>query len=151
TTFDTQPTDALPKAITYGPDGNVWFTDANYPAPPGGRSGAIGVATLDTHLSTVVTAGPPPQVSPGDLFGLSVQIRDGSGALDTNFNGPVTVTFSNNPGGGTPSGTLVVPAHNGVATFSGLALNNLGNGYTLLVSASGPATTTTTPINVSNS
>jgi streptogramin lyase len=138
---------ANPMGIASGPDGNVWFTETTFPFQ-GSNGGAIGVATLDSHLNTFVSVEPPTSVAPGGGFGLTAEIRDRLGALDTNFNGNVTITLSNNPGGSALSGTVVVPAHNGVATFTGLALNNVANGYTLRVSASGPVATTTTPISV---
>jgi hypothetical protein len=42
-------------------------------------------------------------------------------------------------------------AQSGVATFSGLTLNNPGTGYTLFVSSAGLASATTTPFDVSSS
>src|SRR5207248_2212056 len=71
-----------------------------------------------------------------------------SNALDTTFNGPVTIALQNNPGGSTLGGTLTVTASNGVATFSGLTLNNPGNGYSLVVSSNGLTSAITTPFNV---
>ena len=62
--------------------------------------------------------------------------------MDTSFNGTVTVALASNPIGGTLGGTLSVTAQSGVATFSGLTLNEPG-GYTLSVSSSGLVTATT--------
>ena len=117
-----------PIAITAGPDGNVWFTDAG--------TNAIGVATLTTS-QLVVTQQPPASVTAGSGFGLTVEAENSSGNLITSFNGTVTVALANNPGGATLGGTLSVTASGGVATFSGLTLNKAASGYTLYVSGSG--------------
>src|SRR5207247_1892334 len=51
-------------------------------------------------------------------------------------------------GGGTLAGTTSVTAVSGVATFSTLSINNAGNGYTLLASASGLTGTTSASFNI---
>ena len=68
--------------------------------------------------------------------------------MDPTFNGSVTVALANNPASGTLGGTLTVTAVNGVATFSGLTINNPGNGYTLQATANGLTPATTTAIDV---
>jgi hypothetical protein len=116
-----------PFVITTGPDGNLWFTDSGT---------ALGVATLATS-QLVVTQQPPASVTAGSPFGLTVQAEDSSGNLITSFNGTVTVALGNNPGGAALGGTLTVTASNGVATFSGLTLNEAASGYTLYTSGGG--------------
>ena len=64
-----------------------------------------------------------------------MQIQDVDGILVTTAENAVTIAIGSNPGGGTLSGTLTVNAVNGVATFSNLAINNGGNGYTLTASS----------------
>jgi hypothetical protein len=49
----------------------------------------------------------------------------------------VSVAFADNPTGATPGGTLSATASQGVATFSGLTINEMGSGYTLSVSSGG--------------
>ncbi len=105
---------------------------------------AYGTAS-SAHL--VITAAPPNSAAAAS-FGFTATIEIGS-TIDTAFNGSVTVSLLNNPGGSTLSGTLTVTAVNGVATFSGLSLNKAGTGYTLGVSAAGVASGTTSPFNVS--
>ncbi|HEU5098492.1 MAG TPA: CARDB domain-containing protein, partial [Roseiflexaceae bacterium] len=63
-----------------------------------------------------------------------VEAQDAGGNVVTSFNGTVTLTIANNPGGGTLSGTAGATAINGVATFSGLSINRSGTGYTLQAS-----------------
>jgi len=73
---------------------------------------------------------------------VQVSAEDALGNLVTTFAGSVTVAIGANPGGGTLSGTTVVTAVNGVATFSTLSINNKGTGYTL-TGASGALTAAT--------
>ncbi len=59
------------------------------------------------------------------------------GAVDTTYNGNVTLAFANNPGaasfvvGGSPVPSITVAAVNGVADFSPIIVNAVGFGYTL--------------------
>ena len=87
----------------------------------------------------VVTAGPPGIVGVGSPFGLVVAAEDPFGNVDASFSGDATVSLSNNPGGATLGGTLTATAHDGVATFSGLTLNQPGDGYVLQASTLGLA------------
>src|SRR5439155_782038 len=77
-----------------------------------------------------------------------VTARDGSGNTGTSYTGLITVAIGANPGGGTLSGTTSVNAVSGVATFSTLSINNAGNGYTLLASATGLTGTTSASFNI---
>jgi hypothetical protein len=87
----------------------------------------------------VVTTPPPGQVPPGGDFGLEVAIEDPDGDVDTTFQGSVTLSLANNPGGATLGGTTTVTAVDGVARFSGLGLDRSSSGVTFTVSASGGA------------
>jgi hypothetical protein len=70
---------------------------------------------------------------------------DANGNVATGFTGTVTVALAVNPGGGTLSGTLNVTAIAGVATFADLAIDRVGAGYTLVVSAPTLASATSVP------
>lgn len=96
----------------------------------------------------MVTAQPPGSVTAGSSFSLVVAAENSLGNVDPTFNGSVTIALVNNPGGSTLGGTLTVTAVNGKATFSGLTLDKAGNGYTLLVSASGLTSAITNSLNV---
>ena len=125
---------ASPEGVTAGPDGNIWFTD------PG--TNAVGVDTLNAdHF--VVTQQPPTSVAAGVGFGLTVEAENSSGSVDSSFNGTVTVALAANPGRATLGGTLSVTASGGMATFSGLTIGTVASGYTLVVSASGVDSVTT--------
>jgi hypothetical protein len=87
----------------------------------------------------------------GSPFSLTVAAEDAFGNVDTEFGGSVTVGLAANPGGATLGGTRNVTAQDGVATFSGLTLDQPGIGYTLQVSSSGLTAATTSPFNVLSS
>ena len=76
------------------------------------------------------------------------------GAVDTTYNGLVTLAFANNPGnasfvvGSTPTPTLTATAVNGVADFSPIVVNAVGFGYTLKATASGLSPATSNPFDV---
>ena len=65
-----------------------------------------------------------------------VQIQDAGGNVVTSDSTTtVTAAIASNPGGGTLSGTLTVTAVSGVATFTDLAIDKVGTGYTLSFSS----------------
>jgi hypothetical protein len=101
----------------------------------------------------VVTAQPPQTVTGGVGFGLTVTAEDPDGQVDTVFNGPVTLSLGNDPGGGPLGGTLTATAVDGVATFSNLTIDQDGDGYTLLATSTSlpTVTTTTSPVDVTDS
>ncbi len=82
----------------------------------------------------------PSNVAAGSAITPQVEVtaRDALGNVATGFIGMVTVAISNNPSGGTLTGTLSVAAVAGVAAFTNLSINNAGPAYTLSASATGP-------------
>ena len=128
-----------PRGITAAPNGNVWFTEI--------YAGNIGVVQPQMHL--VVTAAPPSELNAYTAFGLTVYVENDTGAVDTGYSGSVSVAVASGPGGAALGGNLNVPVVNGVATFSGLSLNESG-GYTLQVSSAGTTPSLTGPITVAS-
>jgi len=59
-----------------------------------------------------------------------------NGQLDTQYNGPVTLTYADNPVGAPAPAGSTVNADQGVATFSGLDFSAVGFGFELAASAS---------------
>jgi len=98
--------------------------------------------------SLAFTTQPPASVAPQTAFGFTVTARDGAGNTATGFSGVVTVAIVTNPAGGTLSGTLTQNAVAGVATFSGVSIDNIGAGYTLSASALGVSTATSSAISI---
>ena len=103
---------------------------------------------VQSEPALVVTVQPPASVAAGSPFGLTVQAEDSSGNLNTSFDGFATVALATNPGGAILGGTLSVKATGGVATFSGLTLNEPGIGDTLQVFTSGLPPANTKPFDV---
>jgi len=95
----------------------------------------------DTHPTTV---------SAGSAFSPNLVVRalDSNDILDSEFANAVTLAIGNNPGSSTLSGTASVAASAGVATFSGLSLNKVGTGYTLVASAASRTSGTSNAFNV---
>jgi hypothetical protein len=80
-----------------------------------------------------------------------VTVEDAYGNTKTSGTGSsasITLAIGTNPGGGTLSGTKTMSATNGVATFSGLSINNAGTGYTLTATSSGLTTATSGTFNI---
>jgi hypothetical protein len=114
----------------------TWYFDPNTPS---------------TWLATVLALNPPLAltftVQPTTTMpfmairpGVQVTVVDGLGNRATSFNGPVTIAIGRNGGTvmpGTLSGTKTVTAVDGVAVFSDLSIDHLGNDYTLVVSSAG--------------
>ena len=65
---------------------------------------------------------------------VTVLVQDAYGNTVTNDSSTVTLVLGANPGNGTLGGNRIVVAANGVATFSNLAINKVGTGYTLTAS-----------------
>jgi sugar lactone lactonase YvrE len=84
---------------------------------------------------------PSPTVQVVDAYGAPVT----SGPAST---APISIAIGTNPSGGTLYGITTVTAVNGTATFSGLAIDNPGSGYTLTASSQGLTSTTSTSFNV---
>jgi hypothetical protein len=83
---------------------------------------------------------------------ITVLVEDSLGNVVATDSSSVTVAIGTNTAGGTLSGTKTVTAVNGVATFSGLSINQFGTGYTLVASdttGTGTLTSTSAAFNVS--
>lgn len=80
---------------------------------------------------------------------VQVEIRDQFGNRVTTANNGVVLTFGTNAGGGTLTGGAG-SATNGLATFSGLSINQVGTGYTLKASVGGLPDVVSTTFNVTS-
>jgi sugar lactone lactonase YvrE/Tol biopolymer transport system component len=98
-----------------------------------------------THLA--VTTPPPARVAPASPFDFAVTAEDDFGNVDPSFAGGVTLALHDNPGG-SAFAPVTVAAGQGVAAFSGLALEKAGTGYTLQATADGLAAATSVPFAV---
>jgi Big-like domain-containing protein/invasin-like protein len=78
---------------------------------------------------------------------VAVDIRDQFGN-HVNSSATVGMAIGTNPGSGTLAGTTSKAAVNGVASFSDLAINNTGTGYTLVASSTGLSNATSAAFNI---
>ena len=91
----------------------------------------------------------PGNATVGDGFGLVVAVDNSSGALDTFYQGTVSVSLATDPSGdATLGGTLTATVVNGEAVFGGLTLNKAGTGYVIQATATGITSASTQPFNV---
>ena len=89
---------------------------------------AVPVATSLLFLQQPSTVPQNATISPA----VTVEVLDQFGRLMTADTNTVTIAFGTNPlGNGMLSGTLTVALAGGIATFSNLSINVIGNGYTL--------------------
>ena len=113
-------------------------------------TGSVGSFTVEIFSGSLsVTTEPPSPVVAGAGFGLTVEAKDDQGQLISNFNEEVTLSVANGQGPGTLHGTVTVTAVNGVATFSGLSIEQAGSDYTITAATIvGVNSASATPIQV---
>lgn len=105
----------------------------------GGGTGAFALAFTTVPSNTQANA----PITPGVV----VEIRDQFGNRVSSA-ADIAMTIGTNPASGTLAGTVTRTAVGGVATFSDLAIDNMGTGYTLVASATGLAKATSPPFNI---
>ncbi len=81
---------------------------------------------------------------------IRVQVQDAGGSMVPSATDSITLAINNNPSGGTLSGTLTVAAVSGEAIFSGISIDNVGDGYTLDATATGLTTATSASFDIVN-
>jgi alpha-tubulin suppressor-like RCC1 family protein len=79
---------------------------------------------------------------------IAVTVEDAAGDPVTTSSLLVTVALNTNPGGSVLSGSLTVAAIGGVATFPYLSLNLPANGYSLVATAGGVTSATSSTFNI---
>lgn len=140
--------------------GVATFNDVTLDEPGNGytivaSTSGLTSATTDTidavplqATELAVTKQPPASVTQGAAFTVTFTAENSVGAVDTSYTGPITLALGTNPGGATLGGTLTIDAVSGVATFNDLTVNHPGNGYTLVATAPGLSSATTSAFNV---
>src|SRR6266540_1808347 len=127
----------------------TWFFD-QASSPGTWLATALTLNPAANHLVfTVQPSTTPPlmRIEPA----VQATVVDDQGNPLTSFTGSVSITIGHNGGillRGTLSGTKTVPVVNGVATFSDLSIDQVGNGYTLVVSAPGATSAASAPFNI---
>jgi hypothetical protein len=121
--------------------GTAYTLTASATGPSSGVSAAFNI-TAGTAATLEFSIQPASPQTAGDPFAPAVEVtaRDNQGNVATSFAGQVTVAITGGTGTDNASltGTTVVSASSGVATFSNLLIDLAGTGYTLTASATGP-------------
>jgi hypothetical protein len=141
--------------------GSASFADLSIDSAGTGYTLTATAPGLTVATSTVVSVVPAPAirlayaVQPSTVTAgvamspsVAVLVRDSLGNTVTNSNAAVALAFDANPSGATLSGTNLVAAVGGVATFADLRIARVGAGYTLAASASGLTSTTSATFDV---
>jgi hypothetical protein len=81
---------------------------------------------------------------------VTVLVQDDNGQTVTTSSAVVTIAISANPASGLLSGTKIVAASSGVATFGDLSIDNAGVGYTLSVTSPGLAGRTSASFDITS-
>jgi len=100
---------------------------------PAGPGTGVGRAAKVVFIAQPSSAAAGAALTPG----VQVAVQDAQGNTLTTATTSITVAIGTNPASGTLSGTTIVAAVKGVATFSTLSLSTAGSGYTLTASATG--------------
>ncbi|QRO02839.1 S8 family serine peptidase [Archangium violaceum] len=134
--------------VTFFTQGTQSLT-ATDPANPGMSVSASTTVTSAAATRLVFSVQPSNAVA-GASFSPAVKVGlvDAYGNTVTTGSNSVTLVIGNNAGGGTLSGTATVNMTNGVATFSGLSINRVGTGYTLVASSTGLTSATSSVFNI---
>ncbi len=96
----------------------------------------------------VVVAQPSADIVAGTSFGVSVYAEDNFGNLTASFGGTVNVALVNNGSSQLLGGPISLTASQGTVTFSGLAIETAGSGYSLQIEAAGLTSATTSAFSV---
>jgi hypothetical protein len=118
-----------------------------------GTSSINGSATVTVSMaaaSQLVFTVEPTNAKAGAMINPPVQVavQDAYGNTITTSNASVTVAKAPGSPSGTLSGTLIVNATNGVATFGDLAINAKGSNYSLTATTSALPTATSSTFNI---
>ncbi len=121
----TGPVGTYTLSATDTADGLVVATSSSITLTPGTASQLVFV-----QQPTNTAAGSA--ISPA----VSVAVEDANGNVETGDNSTqISLAIGTNPGGGTLSGGSAVTVSSGIATFSGLAIDKTGTGYSLAASS----------------
>jgi len=121
-------------------------TAAALPAAPAASSPAVEV-TSGPPAAVAFTVEPATVSFGSALPAFEVEVRDAFGNLVTSPT-PVALSIRNNPGPGALTGTATVSTSGGVASFTEVAVDRGGYGYTLLASVAGTIAAVSDPFDV---
>ncbi len=115
-----------------------------------GRTGQSQITVVPGTATRLAFTVQPRDVVAGALISpdVKVEVRDAAGNRVPTSTAPVTMALENNPGPGVLTGTLIVNAVAGVATFTNLKINRAAEGYTLRAQSPGLTAVNSTSFNV---
>src|SRR5262249_48852061 len=96
----------------------------------------------------VITQPPAATLVAGVPFTLGVSVQDAFGNVVTGFQGGIDVTVQRGPAGASLSGQTTLAASRGVASISGLTLDQAAGVYVLKIVADGLGSVATNPFQV---
>lgn len=111
-------------------------------------NGFTRAGTTATQALAFVTVPTTTQVDVAFNPAVQVAVVDESGKTITTSNATVTIAIGTNPGAAQIKGPTSSTAVNGIASFPGLSLDRVGNGYTLVASLSGANPVTSGGFNI---
>jgi hypothetical protein len=127
----------FPNGFTLATAGNqtVTATDTVTASITGNATASVNPAAAD-HL--LFLQQPTDTMAGQTISAVIVEIVDQFGnVLSDDNSDTITISIGNNPGGGMLSGTLTLTVVNGIATFTDLSIDLVGDGYTLHATTTG--------------
>jgi hypothetical protein len=115
--------------------------------------GSVSVKVIPAAATHLAFLQQPTSVGAGLLISPTVQVEvlDAyNNVVTTDNQHTVTIAIGANPAAGVLGGTLTATVSGGIATFSTLSINQLGNGYTLVASSAGLSSVTSGSFNVAS-
>ncbi|QLY24964.1 S-layer family protein [Bdellovibrio sp. KM01] len=127
--------------------GNQTITVTQSGGSPTITSSAISVSAASIY-QLIYIANPTNTVAGNTISTVTIRAVDIYANTISSFNGNVTVAIGTNAGSGTLSGTKVVAASSGTATFSDLSIEKSGTGYTFSATAAGVSAAVSSTFNI---
>ncbi|WP_413558669.1 beta strand repeat-containing protein [Bdellovibrio sp. HCB209] len=134
-------------SFTFKTAGSQTLTVAQSGGTPTVTSSSISVSAGAATQLLFIT-GPSDTLAGSTLTTLVVRALDANANTATSFTGNITVAFGNNPTTATLNGTKTVAATGGSASFPGLSVSKAGTGFTLVASATGLTSNTSSSFDI---
>lgn len=116
--------------------------------PGGGSGGTSGGGSGGQPATLAFATQPVEDWATKPMSAVTITAQNSTGGRQTAFSGTVTLTLSSVTLNAVLTGTLTARAVNGVATFTGVAVDRPGTGYQLIASADGMTAASSQPFNV---
>jgi hypothetical protein len=111
-------------------------------------SGALAATAGDTDIATIVVQPKTTQVNEAMMPAVVVDVEEPNGAIDPDYNGPVTLSYAVNKIGAPEPANNVATAVQGVAEFPRLTFGAVGFGFALQASIPGATSAPSAPFDI---